>query len=436
MFRQILLLLFCVSFSSAFWIWTKNVQVKEKVVSAQKQIGRELEGETVNMVDAVVQLMEGGGQFDRTFLNKLQTCMASLSPELWEVSNGAWAGMVAYHDHNGTGDDTWGSCLDTGHCHKYHEQNLTIQDYHNMGIYEPCNYASNLAYYHVVTMICDNTEWSVPEDYQLAMAQAFTSLTVGSAFWHGSHTLLGNIADNRFIDVVAFIAHQASLANLPVSDAVRDLSMIPRARDSRATAQQLADLLRSEQVDNWTQGIEELDTPDYMLTFSGIVCTLLTLQLPAEQVDTVLPVLMDAFNLPEEARAFVFDIYLPEIRVATADVSLGFIDHAQFQLNTVGTLMKLIYAFLWQEYALTDNPLFLDPEVNQLGASLMVTVNQLADWLTSFPLLDVDLQKGSGIYPGEDWCNPQEPHSKWHVESANGLMDLMLLADNMYRLTM
>ena len=30
------------------------------------------------------------------------------------------------------------------------------------------------------------------------------ALTVGSAFWHGSHTLLGNIADNRFIDVVRF----------------------------------------------------------------------------------------------------------------------------------------------------------------------------------------------------------------------------------------
>ena len=30
------------------------------------------------------------------------------------------------------------------------------------------------------------------------------ALTVESAFWHGNHTLLGNIADNRFIDVVRF----------------------------------------------------------------------------------------------------------------------------------------------------------------------------------------------------------------------------------------
>ena len=29
-----------------------------------------------------------------------------------------------------------------------------LQDFHNITIYEPCNYASNVAYYHVVTQIC------------------------------------------------------------------------------------------------------------------------------------------------------------------------------------------------------------------------------------------------------------------------------------------
>jgi len=395
----------------------------------------QLEGETVNMLDAMVQLMQGGGEFDRSFLSKLNTCMNSISPDLWAVSDGAWRGMVEYHDTDGSGEDTWGSCLGNGHCHQYHEQNLTVQQYHNIGIYEPCNYASNLAYYHVVTMICDNQEWSLPEEYTVAMAQAFTSLTVGSAFWHGSHTLLGNIADNRFIDVVSYIAHQASLENLGVPTMVRELSLTPRSKSSTATAQQLADMLRTEPVDTWTAGIADLDTPDYMLTFSGLVCTLLTLQLPQDQVDAIVPPLMDAFGLPEDARAFIFDNYLPELRLATADISFGALELGHFQLNTVGTLMKIIYAFLWQEYALTDSTIFLDPEVNILGASAMVSVNKLADWLTEFPMLDSALQTGYGTYPGDDWCNPQEPHSKWHVESANGLMDLMMLADNIFRLT-
>ena len=88
----------------------------------------------------------------------------------------------------------------------------------------------------------------------------------------------------RFIEVVAFLAHQASLENLAVSSAVRDLSPQPRSRSAVATAEQLADLLREAPVEEWQQGIAALDTPDYMVTFSGIICTLLTLQLPAWEV--------------------------------------------------------------------------------------------------------------------------------------------------------
>ena len=62
---------------------------------------------------------------------------------------------------------------------------------------EPCNYASNLAYYHDVTMICQHEGWNIPKEYSTAMAQGFAALAMGSSFWHGSHTLLGNIADNR-----------------------------------------------------------------------------------------------------------------------------------------------------------------------------------------------------------------------------------------------
>ena len=133
-------------------------------------------GETTAMLDAMVQLMLGTpGEFDRDFLDSLTACMETLDPALRLVSDGAWRGMIAYHDTDGAGsNDTWGSCLGTGHCHEYHEQNLTIQEYHNIGIYEPCNYASNTAYYHVVTSICMYEEWAVSAEYQVAMAQAFT----------------------------------------------------------------------------------------------------------------------------------------------------------------------------------------------------------------------------------------------------------------------
>merc|ERR1719228_2451020 len=82
---------------------------QNKPPSSNKEV--EVEGETVKMVDAMVQMMEGEGEFDRTFLSKLSTCMDTISPDLWAASNGAWAGLVEYHDSGGVGNDTWGSCL-------------------------------------------------------------------------------------------------------------------------------------------------------------------------------------------------------------------------------------------------------------------------------------------------------------------------------------
>ena len=88
-------------------------------------------------------------------------------------------------------------------------------------------------------------------------------------------------------------------------------------------------------------------------------------------------------------------------------MSLGLLELAQLELDTVAVLMKLMYAFLWQEYVLTDNDLFLDPEVNVIGAAMMGTVNGLANYLNSFPVLSPALQTGYGVYPGDTWCNPQ-----------------------------
>ena len=56
-----------------------------------------------------------------------------------------------------------------------------------------------------------------------------------------------------------------------------------------------------------------LDTPDYMSTFAGIVTTLLTLQLPPEEVDNLIDILADAFSLPEDIKLFLVEHYLPEV---------------------------------------------------------------------------------------------------------------------------
>ena len=101
-------------------------------------------------------------------------------------------------------------------------------------------------------------------------------------------------------------------------------------------------------------------------------------------------------------------------------------------LATSSSTLRLVRT---DTFTATKPPLSL-LKVNILGAAFMSTVNGLANWLNSFPVLSPALQSGYGVYPGDVWCNPQEPHSKWHVESANGLMDLMLLADSVYKMTL
>ena len=70
--------------------------------------------------------------------------------------------MVQYSDQDGVPGDRWGEYMSD---HIYYEQNATAQDYHNITIYEPCNYASNVAYYHTSTQICDRINlgsWTSP----------------------------------------------------------------------------------------------------------------------------------------------------------------------------------------------------------------------------------------------------------------------------------
>ena len=98
----------------------------------------------------------------------------------------------------------------------------------------------------------------------------------------------------------------------------------------------------------------------------------------------------------------------------------------------------MMYAFLWQEWVFVFGPndeLMLRPRINKLGAVLMPSVNAFANMLTGFAHTDDNVQNAEDVYPGDSRCRVQEAHSKWHEEGGNGLLDLMMLADDCYALT-
>ena len=82
---------------------------------------------------------------------------------LHESTGAQWDGMIKYSSTQGdpSRNDTWVQCENNS---RWFEKNCTVQEYGQMPIWEPCNYASNLAYYHTTTEICSRQQWNLPED--------------------------------------------------------------------------------------------------------------------------------------------------------------------------------------------------------------------------------------------------------------------------------
>lgn len=80
--------------------------------------------------------------------------------------------------------------------------------------YEPCNYVSNIAYYHSVTKMC-KYNWSTTNELQSNQIQAMSMLAVGSSFMHQSYTFVGARFDNIMISIISYVGQQMIVQNLP-----------------------------------------------------------------------------------------------------------------------------------------------------------------------------------------------------------------------------
>ena len=55
------------------------------------------------------------------------------------------------------------------------------------------------------------------------------------------------------------------------------------------------------------------------------------------------------FGFTEDQKEFFTDHYLPLLDREMEEISLSLVEKAQLSENTIGTVTKLLYAFLWQE---------------------------------------------------------------------------------------
>lgn len=198
-----------------------------------------------------------------------------------------------YFESNGTDNDYmnqtdhWGGCTpETKNTRcpvgDYKENKPSLFGKERMIVYEPCNYVSNVAYYHSGTRVCDYPDWTVGNDLKRAIKQSFYTLAMGSSMWHGSHTYVGYSFDNNMIAVISYLAHQISVSGLPSQSSIlHELSPIPRTKTGVQVSEELVAMFSDQPVDEWAQILDESDLPhDYMVTFAALLATIFSLVFP------------------------------------------------------------------------------------------------------------------------------------------------------------
>ena len=155
----------------------------------------------------------------------------------------------------------------------------------------------------------------MPEETAKAIGEVMSSLAFGSAFWHASHTITGNIMDNEIIQILAFILHQTMVAPLNSSNPIiNDLSFDEKPSSAVELNEQLSDMFLTKPVEEWDDILSNMDKPSYWRTFAGIVSTFFTLVLDDETADEIILLLADLFSFPDDEYEFINGTFLPAVR--------------------------------------------------------------------------------------------------------------------------
>jgi len=74
-------------------------------------------------------------------------------------------------------------------------------------------------------------------------------------------------------------------------------------------------------------------------------------------------------------------------------------------------------------------PMLWTPTGLMMGNYLMPMFNAWADSISGFSPSDHAMKEATDVYPGDSYCRLHQAHSIWHEESANGLLEVVFLAD-------
>ena len=155
--------------------------------------------------------------------------------------------------------DPWG----VGHAAFYESTSRSNQILHDTSVtLEPCNYVSNIAYYHGVLKICDYEDWYADEALQYDVAKSLSTIAVGSAFMHKSFTQVGAKLDNYMIGVIAYLGYQISMQDMPNKSVLLDgLQWEPRTKNVTMVIDNITKTIINEPIREWERVLDHEDYP-------------------------------------------------------------------------------------------------------------------------------------------------------------------------------
>jgi len=396
--------------------------------------------ELYRFLNGIQEFMTGDQFTDNDFYNNLVQCLKKTDENLYQSVNHQWSGLKKYAQTGGSTTDKWHKCQDDNiPAQTWHERNCTIEKYGNMPVWEPCNYASNIAYYHTVIEHCAKETWSMSSASVNTIIKSYASLGAGSSFMHMSETIVGGISDVRVNDLIGYIAFHEAMSGLKANSSIlHELSDTDRATPVDKVVDDLMMMYINLPADHWGPGLNKADIASLPLSMCGFFSGALTMVLPDDITEIVVGGLLEffhAFTDKPELKEICVDKFLPAIRNATKDFRpLPLEERVTFGRNLVGTAVKLLYAFVWQEQVITNDFVF-KPQVNQIGAYLQPLLNNfVTDNIETFKYSDPEFGSGKNFFAGQTTCNKWDPHSKWHLQTAIALTDFIFLADEMHQL--
>lgn len=401
--------------------------------SAHSAHRRNAEGATIRMLDAMHHLMTGEPKFDRTRFKLLTACMEYLDPSVPAVQDGVWQGMIEYWNSNGTVDDRWGSAPS-----EFHECNITTTMVDNMQIYEPCNYASNLAYYRSMLELClretRGKPLRMPKKHLNRIGKAIAAMTPASSFFHGSNTKLGYAQDLSAISSIIYVAHQASMAPIPHNPVLHEVSLTPRKYNSIQIVDKLQDMYLNYPASKWWDMGKSVEQPLHFVLFAAFTLQVFAVNFKPKKTQFLGGMIVDSMNLTQEHKEVLLDHYLPELYKLHSEYTYPPGVLQRVRKNAMVSLMKFLHSLMYIESQLRVDGLLFNPVMAKLTHHIMPKLTKKFNRHTNYEYFQKSFQRTVKNYPDETKCNILYPHARWHALSALSVLDIVYVSDDFFYL--